>query len=72
MRFVLGIIFGVLMLLFILQNMEIVEITFLFWTLSISRALMVFVIFIIGVLSGIILKSLLGKRGKDKPQTPGS
>lgn len=63
MKFVTGIIFGVLMVIFIFQNIDLVDINFLFWHITISRALMIFVVFLIGVILGILLKSL--KRGKE-------
>jgi len=63
--FVLGLVIGILVVIFILQNTEIVEIDFLFWTISISRALVVLMVFIIGILVGAILKSI-GERTKEK------
>ena len=63
--FVLGVIIGILVVAFILQNTEIVEISFLFWTISISRALMVLVVFIIGIIVGAIIKDI-GARKKEK------
>ncbi len=43
----------ILVALFTLQNTETVPISFLFWEFRISRALMIFAIFVIGVLVGI-------------------
>lgn len=63
--FVLGVIIGILVVAFILQNTEIVEISFLFWTISISRALMVLLVFIIGIIVGAIIKDI-GARKKEK------
>ncbi len=63
--FVLGLVIGILVVIFIIQNTEIVEINFLFWTISISRALVVLMVFIIGILVGAILKSM-GERRKEK------
>jgi uncharacterized integral membrane protein len=56
MRFILGVLIGILVVVFIFQNTEVVDITFLFWTLSASRAIMVFVVFIVGIILGYILK----------------
>lgn len=65
--FVLGVIIGILVVAFILQNTEIVEISFLFWTISISRALVVLLVFIIGIIVGAIIKDIgARKRGKEK------
>ena len=62
MKFILGIIFGILVVIFIIQNTEVVEINFLFWIISISRALMVLFIFIIGIMIGAILKTVADKK----------
>lgn len=43
----------ILVALFTLQNTETVPISFLFWEFRISRALMIFIVFAIGVLVGI-------------------
>ncbi len=43
----------ILVVLFTLQNTETVPISFLFWEFWISRALMILMIFVIGVLVGI-------------------
>ena len=68
--FVLGVIFGILVVAFILQNTEIVEINFLFWNISISRALMVLLVFIIGIIVGAIIKDIgARKKGKEKKST---
>lgn len=47
-----------LLVLFILQNVVTVELTFLFWTISLPRAILLAIVFGIGVLVGWILKSL--------------
>ena len=65
--FVLGVIIGILVVAFILQNTEIVEISFLFWTITISRALMVLLVFIVGIIAGAIIKDIgARKKGKTK------
>ena len=62
MKFILGIIFGILVVIFIIQNTEVVEINFLFWIISISRALMVLFVFLIGIMIGAILKTVADKK----------
>lgn len=44
-----------LVAIFIIQNVAAVEVSFLFWSLSLSRALLIFFTFIIGFLSGWFL-----------------
>ena len=48
----------ILVVLFTLQNTETVPISFLFWEFRISRALMILIVFVIGVLVGIFSKYL--------------
>ena len=52
----------ILVVLFTLQNTETVPISFLFWEFRISRALMIFLVFVIGVLAGIFTSSHYLKR----------
>tara|TARA_R110002050_G_scaffold9504_2_gene33458 strand:+ start:32671 stop:32877 length:207 start_codon:yes stop_codon:yes gene_type:complete len=52
-------------LLFIFQNTEIVEITFLFWSLAMSRSLLILIFVGVGVIIGWLLKGHLTLKGKD-------
>ncbi len=52
----------ILVALFILQNTETVPISFLFWEFRISRALMIFMVFVIGVLVGLFSSGYYFKR----------
>jgi len=47
-----------LVMVFVLQNTAVVEIRFLFWTLAMSRALLIVVLLLIGVLLGWMAHSL--------------
>ncbi|MFW6181433.1 MAG: lipopolysaccharide assembly protein LapA domain-containing protein [Spirochaetota bacterium] len=58
MRFILGAVFGVLVIIFMIQNTQIVEIQFLGWSLSISRALMVLIVFAVGIGLGWVIRSI--------------
>jgi uncharacterized integral membrane protein len=51
-KFILGIVFGILALIFIFQNMQMVDVTFLAWTITTSRALMLLIILIVGFILG--------------------
>lgn len=52
--------FGLLgmVILFTVQNVAVVEITFVVWTFKMPRAVLVFVILLIGVIAGWILRSI--------------
>ena len=52
----------ILVVLFTLQNTETVPISFLFWEFHISRALMIFMVFVVGVLVGIFSSGYLKRR----------
>ena len=57
-RFILGIIIGIVVIIFLFQNLETAQITFLAWTLTMSRAVMVLVFFFFGIVLGWIIRSL--------------
>lgn len=54
-KLIVGIILAGMAALFIFQNVMPVELTFLFWTLSMSRALLMFLILSVGVILGWLL-----------------
>ncbi len=54
----LGLAVVLLITIFTLQNIEVVSIRFLFWELSVSRVLLIFIIFSSGLFGGYILGSL--------------
>lgn len=49
-----------LLLIFLLQNTEIVSVTFLFWQLSISRILLIPLLILLGFLLGFIVAKRTG------------
>ena len=51
-----------LVIIFVLQNTQVVEVRFLFWTISMSRALILFSTLAIGLIAGWLLA--LPKRRK--------
>ena len=59
------------LVLFITQNVEVVEIRFMFWQLSMSRSLLIFFLLTIGVLVGWLMNSLFTHRS-NKSKIEGS
>lgn len=57
-KLIISLILAGLAVLFIIQNVTVVEIRFLFWTLSMSRALLMFFILAVGIIVGWTLRSL--------------
>jgi lipopolysaccharide assembly protein A len=51
-----------LAVLFVIQNVPVVEVTLLFWTISMSRALLIFFTLAIGLLLGWFLHSYVTYR----------
>lgn len=58
--------------IFIAQNTTVVEIRFLFWTLAMSRALMIIFVLLVGVVLGWLLQAHLAHAGKKKHDEPAS
>jgi putative membrane protein len=56
-KLILSIVMAGMAVLFIIQNVPSVEVTFLFWTLSMSRALLMSLILSIGIILGWLLHS---------------
>ena len=54
-KLILGIILAGMAGLFIIQNITSVNLTFLFWTLSMSRALLMLMILLVGIILGWLL-----------------
>jgi len=50
------VILAALILLFVIQNTQVVETRFLVWTISMSRSLLLLGTFIIGVIAGWLLR----------------
>ena len=65
-KLALGLILAGLAVLFIIQNVAVAEIRFLFWTLSMSRSLLMFFILAIGIVLGWLLHSYIMHRQEEK------
>ena len=61
-KLILSLVLAGLAVLFIIQNVPAVELTFLFWTLSMSRALLMFLFLLTGIILGWLLHSHFGRR----------
>jgi uncharacterized integral membrane protein len=54
-KIILSVILGGFAVLFIIQNFAVISIRFLFWTLSISSSLLMFLLLLIGFILGWLL-----------------
>jgi len=64
-KLILILILAGLILLFIIQNVAVVEIQFLFWSIQMSRSLLIFFLLAIGIIIGWFLHSYF-KHRKDE------
>jgi len=69
MTAVVAIIF-LLVAVFILQNLTLISVKFLFWSFEIRRFWLVFFLFLAGLVSGLILAWLLAKRNRRQDEPP--
>jgi uncharacterized integral membrane protein len=67
-RFIIGIVLGVFVILFMAQNAQSTSITILAWTFELSRAVMFLIIYVFGFLSGFLIMGIrrIKKRGVRK------
>lgn len=59
---------GVLLVIFIVQNVAVMEIKFLFWKMSMSRSLMMFFLVIIGIAIGWFWRGVAMRNKKRKEE----
>ena len=58
-RLIVALVVFLLMLIFAVQNSEVVPVKFLFWSVAMSRAMLLFLVFAAGLGSGWLLRSFL-------------
>ena len=61
-KLIIGAILAGLALVFIVQNTTVMDLRFLFWTLSMSRALLMFLILAVGMILGWLLHGSFKRR----------
>ena len=61
---IISLILVILVIVFVLQNTQVVDVRLLVWKVSMSRALMVLVTFVVGVVAGWLVHKPKQKKGK--------
>lgn len=61
-----GLICVALVILFVIQNSAVVEVRFLFWSIAMSRSLLIFMILVLGIVTGWLFHSFMA-HGAKKP-----
>lgn len=59
LRLVLSFVLLALVLIFAVQNVAVVEVQFLFWSLALPRSLLIFVVLSVGVIVGWFLRGAM-------------
>ncbi len=54
---IISLVLAALTILFILQNIAVINISFLFWTFFISRSVLIFLVLLVGIVIGWLLRS---------------
>lgn len=65
-KLVFSLILAGLLVVFLIQNTEVVEVRFMFWSTSMSRALMIFFVFAFGIIAGWLMHDHLVCRPRKK------
>lgn len=68
-KLVLALVLASCVVIFIVQNVTVVEVSFLFWTIALSRSLLIFFSFILGLAVGWFLHTYVMYRRSQK-ETP--
>ena len=58
-----------LFVIFIVQNASVVEIHIIFWTIAMSRVLLMFILLAVGIITGWLLHSYVTHINKDEVET---
>lgn len=68
-KLILSLVLTGTVVLFVIQNVSVVEISFLFWSFAMSRALLIFFVLAIGIVIGWLLHSYFShhRNSQDKP-----
>ena len=67
LKLVLGVLLLGLVVVFAIQNAEELQVNFLFWTLTMRRALVLFSVLVVGIILGWALHSVSESRREDAP-----
>ena len=68
MKFIIGIIIGILVIIFMVQNVDVVDITFLAWTMHLPRAIMILIVFVLGIGVGYVARGVRTRKKEKKEE----
>jgi len=67
-KVIISLVLGIVILIVIIQNVRDVPTDILFWTISLPHIFLLFIVFIIGILVGMILPGLMSKKAEAEKQ----
>lgn len=69
-KVIISLILGIIILIIIIQNVRDVQTDILFWTIELPHILLLFLVFAIGILVGMMLPGLMSKKKTEKLAEP--
>lgn len=67
-KVIISLALGIVILIIIIQNVRDVQTDILFWTISLPHIFLLFIVFVIGILVGMMLPGLLSKKPEAEKQ----
>ena len=67
-KVIISLVLGIVILIVIIQNVRDVPTDILFWTISLPHIFLLFIVFIIGILVGMMLPGLMSKKPEAEKQ----
>ena len=64
-KLIISLVLICLIVIFIIQNVAVVEIDFFFWSIAMSRVLLMLILLVVGIIVGWLLKSYSIQRRKN-------
>lgn len=69
-KVVISLILGIIILIIIIQNVRDVPTDILFWSITLPHIFLLFIVFAIGILVGMMLPGLMAKKKTEKISDP--
>lgn len=70
-KVIISLILGITILIIIIQNVRDVPTDILFWSITLPHIFLLFIVFAIGILVGMMLPGLMAKKKTEKLSEPG-
>ena len=52
----------IIFLILLIQNIKVMELNILFWTLTISRVVLIIIVYLLGIITGLLIDKVFGKK----------